>query len=162
VSELRIEPSDSGDQERGAAQTVSEYVDANFDRYTADALVAVALAAGYPEADVRSAIEAARARRQATEPGIPARRIVIGAYLITYLALLVGLYWPGASAAPFGALAAIILSVVLGLAFLISLGWLAMALPSSLVGLLSVPLVLLVLVGGSCIATSGSLFGFRL
>jgi hypothetical protein len=160
VSEPRVPPDDRAPAPSEALPAVAEYVERNIDRYTRDALLAAALAAGYTEADVKRAIDSTAARRR-PEPDVRrVRSIVIGAYLVTYLILAAGLLTsPTTTIGSFGGLAVVILTILLGLALLMSLGWLAMDWVSSFVGLISVPLVLLVLVGGACVATTGAPFG---
>src|SRR5688500_10795644 len=76
------------------SSAVMAYVEANIDRYTAEALVSAAVAAGYHDAEVRAAIQEAMARRRAAEIGKTARWLVYGAYLLTYLVLSAGLLIP--------------------------------------------------------------------
>jgi hypothetical protein len=160
VGDPNAPPTGTGPPIAPGSATIDEYVETNFDRYTPEALAAAAIAAGYAEADVMRAIEAATARRRRSPDVEHVRRIVAGAYLVTYLVLAAGLLSaPSTSVGSFGVVAVVILTLLLGLAFLMSLGWLAMDWVSSFIGLVSVPLVLLVLVGGACVATTGAPFG---
>jgi hypothetical protein len=148
VSEPRIPQSDSTPEQPGAStQTVAEYIESNIDRYTAEALKAAALEAGYTERDVTLAIVVASARRAGTR----ARRVVYGAYLLTYLVLAVALVtrWGGFALIPIG-----ILTGAIALAFLASTWWLEERSGLGFLGLLGVPLLLLAVVGGLCLYTA--------
>jgi hypothetical protein len=127
--------------------TVAEYIEANLDRYTPHALKAAAIRAGYAEGDVTDAISVASARREGTR----ARRVVNGAYLLTYLVLVVALIprWGGLALIPIG-----ILTGFVAFAFLVSTWWLEERQGIGLLGLLAVPLALLAVVGGLCVYTA--------
>jgi hypothetical protein len=149
-------PPDRGTQVARAAQ----YFEANRSRFTEEALVRVARDEGYPD-DV---IEEARARARALDVTAPTRRrarqIILGAYLLTFVVLVVAMF-SSAYARQYGGhvIGSVILAVILGLAYLLSAAWLRwrgqrMEDPAlGLVVLLSVPAVLLVIVAGACVAT---------
>jgi hypothetical protein len=140
--------------------TVVRYLEANRDRFTEDALVQAAHDAGYPD-DV---LEEARGRARASAAAAPitqrARRWIRIAYLLTFAVLTIGMlaseYAQRYGAASIGI---VVLAGALGLAFLISVGWLRWQgrdVDRSVTGavvLLSVPVVLLLVVAGSCLAT---------
>jgi hypothetical protein len=135
------------------------YINANYGVFTYDVLRAAVLESG----NDRAAIDAALAQAAARGAGpvrARARLIVRLAYAITYGLLVAGMLMSTGTnsygAGPFGM---IILTMVLGAAFLTSVVWLrprrrrAVAAPDNLGFLLSLPLVLLVLVAGTCLAT---------
>ncbi|HEX5588991.1 MAG TPA: hypothetical protein VFX65_01710 [Candidatus Limnocylindrales bacterium] len=126
------------------------YVEENLDRFTAEALVDALVTAGH---DADAATDAARravARRGAAPVRAQARQVFLVAYGLTYATLMIVLL-ASPSRGGYGQLAAVILTVTLGLAAAISAGWLRRGRgPTSLLGLLSLPLVLLAAVGGIC------------
>jgi hypothetical protein len=133
---------------------LESYIEANRDRFTSEALEAAMITAGHAPEAARTAIQRVDARRAAAPMNDQARAIVYAAYGLTYLGLAFALL-----AAPnmygFGPIAAAILTVVLGVAFAISRYWMVRrSAPLGLGALLSLPLVLLVLVGGACYATT--------
>ncbi len=139
---------------------VTKYFETNRARVTEEALVEAARARGYPE-DV---VEEARARARANETSAPtrlrARRWIVAAYLLTFGALTIGMFI-NTQAAGYGTgvIGMAFLAMTLGLAFLLSLGWLrwrgAKVVDPTMgtVMLLSLPLVLLVVVAGICVAS---------
>jgi hypothetical protein len=158
VPDPRIVTPTGGHADR--VKTVARYLETNRDRFTEDVLVQAARDAGYPD-DV---LEEARGRARASAAAAPvtqrARRWIVIAYLLTFavltLAMLASEY-----ARSYGAayIAAVVLAGALGLAFLISMAWLRWRGGSvdrsvtSAVVLLSLPVLLLVAVAGSCLAT---------
>jgi len=140
--------------------TVARYLETNRDRFTEDALIKAARDRGYPD-DV---LEEARARARASATAAPvrqrARRWVLIAYLVTFALLTVGMlaseYSRSYGAAYIGT---VVLAGTLGIALLVSLGWLRWQggkVGQSAAGaalLLSIPVVLLVVVAGTCLAT---------
>jgi cation transport ATPase len=156
--EPRIATPTGGHAER--VSTVARYLETNRDRFTEDALVRAARDAGYPE-DV---LDAAKARARASAAAAPvrqrARRWILIAYLATFAVLTAGMLLSEYSR-QYGAsyIGTVVLAAALGLAFLLSLGWLrwrGSKVEQSTAGvalLLSVPVVLLVVVAGSCLAT---------
>ena len=153
------EPSASPGTGGSAPQApIEQYVEANLDRYTPDTLISAAVAAGYPESDARLAIDAALARRRATGRRPSPRWVVVSAYILVYVVLVAGLLSPTSSVGSYGGLAVIILSVVMGLALLISIFLLGADWVGGAASVIA-SLVLLLVVGGSCIATTGVPFG---
>ena len=140
--------------------TVVRYLESNRDRFTEEALMEAARGRGYPEDVLEEARARARASAGAPPLGHRARRWIQIAYLLTFAVLTVGMlaseYSRRYGAAYVGT---VVLAVALGLALLISLWWLRWQ--GSKVGrsaagaavLLSIPVVLLVVVAGSCLAT---------
>lgn len=141
---------------------VVRYIEVNRDRFTEDVLVRAARGRGYPE-DV---VEEARARARANERSAPARqrarRWIVAAYLLTFTVLTIGMH-ANRYAGEYWAVAYIgtgVLALTLGLALLVSLGWLAWLGPRiadhapGMVLILTVPIVLLVTVAGLCVSTA--------
>jgi len=140
--------------------TLARYLERNRDRFTEDALVQAAREAGYPE-DV---IEESRAVARASPAATPIRqrvwRWILIAYLLTFSVLTAGMLL-SENARRYGAayLGAVVLAAALGLALLVSLIWLrwqGSKVEQSTAGaalLLSIPVVLLLVVAGSCLAT---------
>ena len=154
----RIAAPTGGHAER--VSTVARYLDSNRDRFTEDALVRAARDRGYPE-DV---LEEARARARATVAAAPltqrARRVVQAGYLLTFAVLAVAMFASEASQQYGGAnIGTVILAVTLGIGLLVSLAWLRWLgdrvgqSAAATAALFSLPLVLLVVIAGSCIAT---------
>ena len=154
----RIVTPTGGHAER--VKTVARYLESNRDRFTEDALVRAARDAGYPD-DV---LEEARGRARASAAAAPitqrARRWILIAYLLTFAVLTIGML-ASESAQRYGGayIGTVVLAGTLGLAYLISKAWLRWQgsdVDRSVTGavvLLSVPVVLLVVVAGSCLAT---------
>ena len=140
--------------------TVARYLETNRDRFTEDALIKAARDRGYPD-DV---LEEARARARASATAAPvaqrARRWVLIAYLLTFALLTVGMLTSEYSRS-YGAayIGTVVLAGALGITLLVSLGWLRWQggnVGQSAAGaalLLSIPVVLLVVVAGTCLAT---------
>jgi hypothetical protein len=140
--------------DRRGTDLLESYVGANRDRFTSEALEAAMIAAGHAPEAARAAIRHVDARRAGAPVNANARRVVYLAYGLTYLGLVVALLGaPNMYGA--GPIAAGILTVVLGIALAISRFWLARrSAPLGFAALVSVPLVLLVIVGGACYATT--------
>jgi hypothetical protein len=133
---------------------LESYVEANRDRYTPEALATAIVAAGHDAEAARAAIGRVDARRVAAPVNKQARQLVYAAYGVTYVALVLGLLGADIMYGA-GGFAAAILTVVLGVAFAISRHWLTRrSAPLGFAALVSVPLVLLVIVGGACFATT--------
>ena len=140
--------------------TVARYLETNRDRFTEDALIKAARDRGYPDDVLEEARATARASATAAPVAHRARRWVLIAYLVTFALLTVGMlaseYSRSYGAAYIGT---VVLAGTLGIALLVSLGWLrwqGRKVGRSAAGaavLLSIPVVLLVVVAGSCLAT---------
>lgn len=136
---------------------VLRYFERNYGRFTEEAMVRRVRESGYPD-DV---IEEGRARLRTLDASQPtrsrARGWIYGAYLLTFVVLVTGMFTNESQS--YGAIGVAILAVTLGLAFLIArswLGWRGRKLTDATTGfavLLSVPLVLLVIVAGLCVAS---------
>jgi apolipoprotein N-acyltransferase len=134
------------------------YLDANLDRYTTEALVEAMVAAGHQPEAATAAVRRAGARREAAPTRRIAWRLVIVAYLLVYVIFEIGLL-RGPNDYGGGVIAAVVLTFVLGFALAISIWWVRRRSGSFGLGaLLSVPLVLLLIVGGACYATTGAPF----
>lgn len=141
---------------------VDAYIEASFDKFTPEALTAALLAAGHDAAAIAAALERAAARQVSAPVRNRARTVIRAAYALTYLVLLVGLL-AGPSMYGLGFVAAIILTVLLGFAFVIAAWWVGRGdAPLGFAGLLSVPVILLVVVGGACMFTTGTPFNLFL
>lgn len=133
-----------------------QYVDANLDAYTPEALEAAIVGAGHDPVAAQAAMRVVRARRAARPVKSRARILVLIAYAITYavfvLALLDAELAYGASGLAVG-----VLTVTMIPALAISFWWLRRRdAPITLLPLLFVPLIVLVAVGGACYATTGA------
>jgi hypothetical protein len=151
----------AGPGDRVAA--LSDYFVAHTDRYTPDALRQAASEAGFGPDEIEEAFGRSAAVRRDLESLMPVRRrarwIVLAAYGLVYAVLGVALvtspYSYGA-----GVIELVILSVVLGVALLISIVWIrrrrraSPRLEGALMTMLVLPIVLLVAVAGLCIATT--------
>jgi hypothetical protein len=137
---------------------VDAYIEAATDRFTADAITSELITAGHDPAAVSAAIARVDARREAAPTRARARRAILIAYGVTYLVLVVGLIL-GPFGYGAGPIAAGILTVVLGIAVALAL-WMIRrrGAPIAFGTLLAGPMVLLVLVGGTCAATTGTPF----
>ena len=149
------------------------YLWSNRDRYTDDALANAARAAGYTEDEIASAARIVATRRAddlAVRPvKARARRYVLAAYAITFLVFAVAFlrptgvqpnlyYYRGA-----GPIALAVLGFMLVISVLLALAWVAGQHPkaeraeAAFGVMLALPFVLLVIVAGLCVATTGSL-----
>ena len=157
------EPSGSGapaDPAAVGARTqanLEAYLTTNGASYTEEALRAAARTAGYPDAVIDAAFTRVTARAASAPVRARARSIVLGAYLITFLVLTFGMATSNAAAI---GIAGAILAVTLGIALAISLwvvrrstGHGADAGLMVITGMLAVPMILLVIVAGLCVAT---------
>jgi len=147
-------PSAPAPTEWRGTSLLESYVEANRDRYTPEALEAAMVAAGHDAEAAKAAIRRVDARRDAAPVVASARRTVYVAYGLTYLVLVMALL-----AAPSlygaGVIAAGILTIVMGVALAISRYWLTRrGAPLGFGALVSLPLILLVIVGGACYATT--------
>lgn len=131
--------------------------------HTAEALGRAAMAAGYSQEEVVAAINAVDAGLASAEASAPrratAQRAILGAYGLTYLVFAV-VFLTQPFSYGIGVIALIILTVVL----LVALGlsslwfrrrtWRERGASVSVAAILSLPIVLLVLVAGTCAATT--------
>jgi len=139
---------------------LAAYLAANQGRFTDEALEQAALDAGYPK-DVLVEARAERAADPAVGIRQRARRWVLAAYGITFVVLVIGMF-----ANPVGrtyggnVIGAIVLALTLGLALAIALFVVRRSRPSPdatgamvMTGILAIPVILLVVVAGLCVAT---------
>lgn len=137
--------------------TLALYLEANRRKFTDEALAAKALEAGYSQDEINRATEQLRSVESATPVRKRARQVVLAAYLATYAALVAGMLLNPSTygAAPIGIG---VLTAVLGVALAIALALVRSARPRAatqlaLAGVLAVPVILLVVVAGLCVAT---------
>jgi hypothetical protein len=139
---------------------LAAYLAANHGRFTDEALDKAALDAGYPK-DVLAEARAARAADPAVAIRQRARRWVLAAYGITFLLLVFGMFTNPAARTYGGSLiGAIVLALTLGLALAIALFVVRRCRPNLadtgamvMTGILAIPIILLVIVAGLCVAT---------
>lgn len=139
---------------------LAAYLAANHGRFTDEALETAALDAGYPK-DVLTEARAARAADPAFAIRQRARRWVLAAYGIVFLLLLLGMFInPAARTYGGSVIGAIVLALTLGLALAIALFVVRRSRPNTaetgamvMTGILAIPIVLLVVVAGLCVAT---------
>ena len=140
---------------------VTSYLETNRARFTEEALVQAARSRGYTEDVVEEARLRARAIQDSAPTRLRARRWIVAAYALTFATLTIGMVIKG-TAPGYGGMTGpgtLTLAVSLGLALLLSLGWLRSRRghvgdgATGLIVLFSVPLVLLVTVAGVCVAT---------
>jgi hypothetical protein len=143
--------------------SLSEYFLAGAERYTPEALRGAASEAGFSADEIEEAYGRATKRQHDEEVARPLRRrarwAVLAAYGLVYAVFFVALL---GSDDRYGAatISLIVLTVVLGVALLISIQWVGGRRPSAeqlqgaMLTMLSLPLVLLVSVAGLCIATT--------
>jgi|RhiMetdeSRZDD1v2_1073273.scaffolds.fasta_scaffold536726_3 hypothetical protein len=148
---------------------VREYMWVNRDRFTEEALAAAAQAAGYTPEEIAMAARSVAKRRADEAAAKPvrarARRYVLGAYAITFLVFAIAFLRPNTSDALYyqgmGTFALGILGITMLIALVLGLVWIGGRRPSAeraeaaLGVMLSVPFVLLVVVAGLCLATTG-------
>ena len=143
--------------------SLSEYFGAGAERYTPEALRQAASEAGYSQAEIDEAYGRATKRQRDEELSRPLRRrarsVVLVAYGLVYAAFFVAFlgYENRYGAAT---ISLIVLTIVLGMALLISIRWVRGRRPTpeqlqdGMFTMLVLPLVLLVSVAGLCIATT--------
>ncbi|HKG56883.1 MAG TPA: hypothetical protein VKA85_06530 [Candidatus Limnocylindrales bacterium] len=144
-------------------QVIADYYWRHRDSFTPAALRASVVRAGYSEADADAArllVDKHLAAESASAPTLArARRTILVAYVVTYVAFAI-VFLLAPSSYGSGQIALMILTVVLGIALAISLAWARRSrwkTQGTSLGLgvvLSVPIVLLVLVAGSCAWTT--------
>lgn len=134
------------------------YFTANRHGYTDEALAASARASGYSPAAIAGALAAAKAAEMSAPLLARARVIVLFSYLLVYAVLVIGML-TNPSGYGAGAIGTVVLTVTLVVAWLISVVWIRRRGRKIQVGgsgftaVLALPVVLLVIVAGSCIAT---------
>ena len=139
---------------------LNAYVAQYYGRYTDAALIDHLMSVGNQRADIEAALRTAAAADRVGPVNARAKTIVRLLYLVTYGLLVFGML-TSSRGFDYGAglIGTIVLTIVLGIAFLIARGWLGWrgsrdrASAPGLISLLAIPLVLLVLVAGSCLAT---------
>jgi hypothetical protein len=153
-------PSTTTSSRADQVSALAAYLAANHGRFTDEALDQAALDAGYPK-DVLAEARAARGADPAVAIRQRARRWVLAAYGITFLLLLVGMFAnPAAGRYGGSVIGAIVLTLTLGLALAIALFAVRRSRPSTagtgamvMTGILAIPVILLVVVAGLCVAT---------
>ena len=143
--------------------SLSEYFLAGAERYTPAALRQAASEAGYSQAEIDEAYGRATRRQRDEEQSRPLRRrarwAVLAAYGLVYAAFF-GAFLGYDNRYGAATISLIVLTVVLGVALLISMRWVRGRRPSAeqlgagMFTMLFLPLVLLVSVTGLCIATT--------
>jgi hypothetical protein len=142
---------------------LTEHFVANARGHTPDALARAALGAGYTHEDVQAAFSAADARITAAEASAPTRaraqRMILVAYLLTYLVFAIVFL-----SQPFGFGVGPIALGILTVVMLIALGlsalwarrskWSDQGAGATVGAILSVPIILLLLVAGTCAFTT--------
>jgi len=153
-------PSATSGSRADQVSALAAYLVANHGRFTDDALERAALDAGYPE-DVLTEARAARSADPAVAIRERARRWVLAAYGITFVLLLLGMFInPAARTYGGSVIGAIVLALTLGLALAIALFAVRRSRPNIaatgamvMTGILAIPIILLVVVAGLCVAT---------
>ena len=148
-----------------------QYLWSNRDRFTEAALATAALAAGYSTEEIAAAA-AGVAKRRLDEAAVKpvkarARRYVLAAYGITFLAFAIAFLRPAAPSNTYyrgaGPLVLGILAFMLLIALSIGIAWVASRHPAAeraegaLGVMLAVPFVLLIVVAGLCAVTMSPL-----
>jgi hypothetical protein len=139
---------------------LAAYLAANHGRFTDEALEKAALDRGY-SSDVLAEARAARPADPGDAIRRRARRWVLAAYGITFVLLLIGMFAnPAARTYGGNVIGAIVLALALGLALAIALFVVRRSRPGSaetgamvMTGILAIPVILLVVVAGLCVAT---------
>jgi hypothetical protein len=155
-----VPPSATSGSRADQVSALAAYLAANQGRFTDAALEQAALDAGYPK-DVLAEARAARAADPAVAIRQRARRWVLAAYGITFVLLLLGMFAnPAARAYGGSVIGAIVLALTLGLALAIALFVVRRSRPNIaetgamvMTGILAIPVILLVVVAGLCVAT---------
>lgn len=156
---------DSGFDASFRPQILHEYFWSNRDRFTEAALAAAAQSSGYTPDEIATAIASVAKRRADEAAAKPvkarARRYVLAAYGITFVVFAFALLRP--TPPGFGPVALGILGFTMLIALLLGLAWVGGRRPSAehaegaLGVMLAVPFVLLIVVAGLCVVTTGSL-----
>jgi hypothetical protein len=162
---------DSGFDASFRPQILHEYFWSNRDRFTEAALAAAAQTSGYTPDEIAAATASVVKRRADEAAAKPvkarARRYVLAGYAITFLLFAAAFLRPSVPDnryySGFGPIALGILGFTMLIALLLGLGWVRSRRPpaeragGALGVMLAVPFVLLVVVAGLCVATTGSL-----
>ena len=156
----RVDPAAVRPEDR--QRTLEEHFLSHSRTHTQDALARAAIGAGYSQEEVSAAMAGAERRLAAAEASAPTRataqRAILAVYGLTYLVFAVVFLTQNTSGV--GVYALIILTGVLGLALGLSSMWARRrawregGASVSIAAILSVPLVLLVLVAGTCAVTT--------
>lgn len=136
---------------------IDAYVAANLERWTDDAIIGALVSVGHDPGAASEAVAQARQRRRAAPMRAVARRRMWLAYGLTYLVLMVILL-TAPSRYGTGQIEAVILTVVLGMAVAIGSWWVGRRDLATVGGMLSLPLVLLAVIGGTCAMTIPGLY----
>jgi hypothetical protein len=157
-----IQPTPDPGQDRVVA--LAAYFEQHRGAFTPEALRSAAEATGYTPAEIEAALDrtAGQASRQAIgQVRSRARFIVLGTYGLVYVILAMALLSaPNLDIYAAGEFALIVLTVVLGVALLISIWWVnsrgrpTAGLEGALMAMLVGPLILLVAIAGLCVATT--------
>ena len=139
---------------------LERYLDTNRGRFTDEALIAAASAAGWDESVIGTAFEASRGRTASAPIRARARRITQFLYLAGYVVLVAGMILNPAAQAYGGAvIGTVVLTVAMLVAFALGRLWYnrkgvsrAMS-GADLSVLLVVPVILWLVVAGICVAT---------
>jgi hypothetical protein len=144
-------------------QMLADHFMANVGSHTPEALGRTALAAGYTQEEVDAAIASLGPRLAAAEASAPTRKIaqqtILALYALTYLLFAI-VFLTQSFSYGIGVIALIILTGVLGLALGLSAlwarrrTWRERGASVSIAAILSLPIVLLVLVAGTCAYTT--------
>jgi len=147
---------------------LENYLWSNRDRFTAEALAHAARSAGYTDEEIGAAANNVERRRVVEPVKARARRYVVTGYAITFLVFAVAFLRPSNTQAAYyyrgsGPIALGILGSMLVITLLLALAWVGGQHPraeraeAALGVMLAVPFVLLILVAGLCVATTGPL-----
>jgi hypothetical protein len=144
---------------------LTAYLVEHGDRFTPEALRAAAADAGYTPDEIETAEDLVATRRRVAEAARPlrmrARLIVLAAYSLVYAVLAWALLSaPNLDYLGTGEAALVVLTIVLGIALLISIAWVnrrgrtPARLEGALLAMLVAPLILLGGVAGLCVVTT--------
>jgi hypothetical protein len=135
---------------------LNAYLSQYHGKFTDEVLTATLLKEGYARADIEAGLGQLSGADVSAPVRARARRSVQWAYGITYAVLVVGMFANQPGTVLIGA---VVLGISLGLAFALSTWWLGwrgrkvVNLTTATAVLVSVPVILLVIVAGTCVAT---------
>lgn len=137
---------------------LKSWLAANRGRITDEALIEAAVAAGYADEAVRTAIAKADDAVASAPVRARARRIVTVMYVGGYIVLVGGMVGFARYGTPTATVASLILGATMGIAFLAANIWLGQRVKTASVSralpmLLSVPVLLWIAVAGLCVST---------